>query len=238
MMNSALNAPICAPQKGYLITFEGIDGSGKSTQCCKVNSRLSALVSSPIVVTHEPGGSFHGQAIRELILSGAIERSGPIAETFLFFAARYEHMLHCLCPALEEGAIVLCDRFADSTRAYQIMGCAPEVRGHLNRVHDTLLGSCVPDLTVLLDLDPRHAYKTSGCSLDRFERESLGYFDRVRAHYLQLAEAEPARFLTLNARMDQDVITSRIIERIRHLIESKPDSNKTVPPHPEGVHNV
>jgi dTMP kinase len=192
--------------RGRFVTFEGIEGSGKSTQVARLAAWLEDRVCAP-VVTREPGGTALGRRLREVLLQGsALE---PLTEAMLMAADRAEHVATVILPALDEGRHVLCDRHADSTLAYQGggSGVARDLLLALNRV---AVQGLAPDLTLLFDLDPEVALARmrarTGGAADRFEAESLAFHERVRAAYLELARAEPARFRILDAAKGPDQV--------------------------------
>jgi dTMP kinase len=188
------------PSRGRFITLEGIDGAGKSTHARFLAEELTRR-GKPVVATREPGGTPIGEAIREWMLHRAMTHD---SEALLMFAARREHLVQVIEPALARGDIVLCDRFTDATYAYQGAG-----HGVSAELLDTLAAfvhrDCNPDLTLLFDvpsevsrerLSRMHA---RGKSLDRFERESQAFFERVRDGYLARAAAEPERFRIIDS---------------------------------------
>ncbi|MBY0436792.1 MAG: dTMP kinase [Burkholderiales bacterium] len=181
---------------GQFITLEGIDGAGKSTHAEFIAQRLRSR-GRTVVQTREPGGTVIGEKIRSLVLSEAMDVH---AETLLVFAARSQHLADVVRPALASGSTVLCDRFTDATFAYQCGG-----RGVSEHYVETLArlshGDLSPDLTLLFDADAStaHARVVARSATDRFEREDLCFFERVRARYLEQARREPARFCVLDA---------------------------------------
>ena len=193
---------------GLFVTFEGGEGSGKSTQIQRLAARLRARGLQP-VLTREPGGTAVAEGIRALLLDPGLA-PGPIAEALLMEAARAELVAAVIRPALEAGRVVLCDRYADSTLAYQGAGRGldPAMLREWNRV---ATGGLVPDLTLLFDLDPALGLERRGAGLEsrspgampgrgnRLDRESPDFHARVRARYLELAREEPARFVVLDA---------------------------------------
>ena len=198
--------------RGRFITFEGIDGSGKSTQ---LNATSTALRAAGIDVleTREPGGTALGESLRAILLGRPMS---PLTETLLMFAARVEHIDEVIVPALGTGHWVLCDRFTDATYAYQSggRGIATEWIASLEAwVHPTLQ----PDLTIVIDLDPRQAAtrRTQARKPDRFEAEDLAFFERVRDAYLARAGAEPNRFLVLDGTRPSAENLGRIIARVK-----------------------
>ncbi len=185
--------------RGRLITLEGIEGVGKSTHVEFIVGWLQAR-HVDVHVTREPGGTELGEALRDLILATAAQPMQPLAELLLMFAARAEHLAQVIVPRLEAGAWVVSDRFTDASYAYQGGG-----RGIDNTVIESLenivQGSLRPDLTLLLDADPDVALRRTRerGDVDRFEQETLAFFNAVRAAYLSRATAEPERIRVLDA---------------------------------------
>jgi dTMP kinase len=189
---------------GYFISFEGVEGCGKTTQI-KLLSELLSARGIRSVLTREPGGCPIADKIRAILLDAENRALSPLAELMLYAAARAQHVTEVIAPALEAGKIVLCDRFCDATVAYQSFG-----RGIDRVVIETLnLQACQgvsPDLTILVDCDPavglerarRRIEASSGPREERFELEALAFHQRVRAGYQQLAADEPDRFLIIN----------------------------------------
>lgn len=193
-----------ATDRGRFITFEGGEGTGKSTQADRLHARLEAEGLSAIV-TREPGGSPGAELIRQLLLGGAAEPFGPTVETALFFAARADHLKSTIEPALEAGTWVICDRFTDSTRAYQGQN-APEVAAFIDELDRAVVGDTQPDATILLDLPAieglnraRTQSGETGADHDRFEARDLTYHEMVRQAFLDIAANDPARCLTVDA---------------------------------------
>ncbi len=198
--------------RGRFITFEGIDGAGKSTQLRFVETLLRGR-GVDVVLTREPGGTPVGEALRELILHRAMQ---PRTETLLMFAARSEHVATVIEPALASGRWVLCDRFTDATYAYQSggRGLPPADIAALERwVHADLQ----PDLTLLFDLEPEIAASRLARAQrsDRFEREQRQFFARVRASYRARAEAHRHRFVVIGTAQDKNVVEGLIGEALR-----------------------
>lgn len=200
---------------GWFIAFEGGEGAGKSTQ-----ERLltDALVARGHVVTRtrEPGGTPAGEAIRHVLLSPEYTGLDHRAEALLFAAARGEHVARVVRPALARGEVVICDRYLDSSVAYQGYGrdLGPE------RVRDLSLwatGGLLPDLTVLLDIDPAIGLGRF-VDRDRLEAEPLAYHQRVRAGFLALAAADPGRYLVLDAQQDTDAIAEAVLARVLAVV--------------------
>lgn len=209
---------------GYFITFEGVEGCGKTTQIKLLADLLSAR-DTGTVLTREPGGCPIADKIRTILLDAENRALSPLAELMLYAAARVQHVTEVISPALQEGKIVLCDRFCDATLAYQSFG-----RGLDRCIIDTLnLHACQgvsPDLTVLVDCDPavglerarRRIEATSGPREERFELEALAFHQRVRNGYLQLAADQPDRFLIIDGSESIEnifaVISAQVLARI------------------------
>jgi dTMP kinase len=196
-------------ERGRFITFEGIDGAGKSTQIDAVAAALRSR-GLPIVLTREPGGTALGEALRDLILNQAMTAE---TETLLLFAARAEHLARVIRPALAAGQWVLCDRFTDATYAYQAggRGVAQERIAALERwVHADLQ----PDLTLLFDVPPDVAAGRLARTraADRFEAEEIGFFQAVRREYLARAEQEPARFFVVDGTRAPEALRLQLTE--------------------------
>lgn len=196
---------------GYFIAFEGGEGAGKSTQEGMLAESLVARGHS-VVRTREPGGTPAGEQIRHVLLSPDFDGLDPRAEALLFAASRGEHVARVIRPALQRGDVVICDRYIDSSVAYQGYGreLGPD------RVRDLSLwatGGLLPDLTVVLDVDPEIGLARFA-QRDRLEAEPLEYHRAVRAAFLALAEAEPDRYLVLDARGGVDDVAAAILERV------------------------
>jgi dTMP kinase len=190
------------PLRGRFITFEGGEGSGKSTQIKTLAARLDGEKLRTIV-TREPGGSPGAEIIRHLLLSGMGKLLGPEAETLLFAAARDDHVHAVIEPALEQGIWVLCDRFSDSTRVYQ-GGLGKVDPGVLNAMQRVTIGDLKPDLTIILDVPvevgmQRAAARRGAGAPDRFEAEDLKFHEGLREAYRQIAAAEPRRCVLIDA---------------------------------------
>jgi dTMP kinase len=218
-----------APDRGRFITFEGGEGTGKSTQARRLAERLRAW-GLEVVETREPGGSPAAEALRSFILSGAARQHGAFAEALLFSAARIDHLRTTIRPALARGAWVVCDRFADSTRAYQ--GALGNLDPRLVRaLEDVVVEKSWPDLTLLLDLPAEQglirARRRSGAG-DRFEDETLDYHRGLRQAFLDIAEREPDRIAVIDATGAEDEVANTVWDRVRrrllpeHPVRTKP----------------
>ena len=203
---------------GLFVTFEGIEGSGKSTQVARLEASLK-LERRPVVRTREPGGTELAEAIRKLILEVRQEPVHPETELLLFLAARAQHVRTLVQPALDEGQIVLCDRFTDATLAYQGGGrWVPEPE--LRRMNAWATGGLEPDLTFLLNVPVsagiQRAKKRQGFSgLDRIEREGSGFLEQVRSEYLKIAKSEPKRMKVLDGMMPEDELAEIILSDVK-----------------------
>ncbi|WP_373356221.1 dTMP kinase [Pseudoroseicyclus sp. CXY001] len=203
--------------RGRFFTFEGIDGSGKSTQARRLAAALEAE-GHEAILTREPGGAPGAEAIRELVLTGEPDRWSPETEILLFTAARRDHLERLIRPSLEAGKLVLCDRFADSTRVYQGL-----TRGDLTKtvdaLHELMIG-LEPDVTFLLDADPETSLRrglTRGGEL-RFEGFGLDMQERARAGFLALAAAAPARFRVIDANRSEEEIAADILAAAKEAL--------------------
>ncbi len=207
-----------ADRPGLFVTFEGGDGTGKSTQLRAFAARLRSG-GRQVVETREPGGAAGAEQIRRLVLEGEPGRWSPVSELLLFNAARRDHVERTILPALSAGAVVLCDRFSDSTRVYQ---SAAREAGHdalptpslemAEALHRLVIG-LEPDLTLIFDLDPRTALSRGvarGGEELRFERLGLSFHEAVRARFRTLAEAHPARCRLIDASGDPEAVAARV----------------------------
>lgn len=208
--------------RGRFITFEGGEGTGKSTQARLLADRLTSLGLS-VKLTREPGGSPGAEIIRHVILSGAAKPLGADAEAMLFAAAREDHLSHTIRPALESGRWVICDRFADSTRVYQ--GVLGDVDPRLiKRLEKITVGDTRPDLTLVLDVPAeiglaRAQARRGAARSDRFESENLEFHHRLRDAYKQLAISEPDRCVLIDASESQDRVTEQIWQAVNRKLE-------------------
>jgi dTMP kinase len=189
-----------AVQRGHFISFEGGEGAGKSTQIRTLAARLEEL-GYRVVLTREPGGSAGAEALRDLLVRGEADRWSPIAETLILYAARADHLDRRIRPALEDGAWVLCDRFADSTRAYQGAGGGTPA-SVIAGLEQAVIGGDWPDLTLILDLPPAAGLARAaqrGGAEQRFEGKGLAFHERLRTGFLEIAAAEPQRCRVIDA---------------------------------------
>jgi len=209
---SLAKRPMCRPMtRGLFITLEGGEGTGKSTQLRRLAGRIARL-GRDVVATREPGGSAGAEVIRELLVNGSADRWSPFSETLLIYAARRDHIERTIAPALKRGAIVVCDRFADSTRAYQGgEGGAPPAL--INCLEREILGEAWPDLTLVLDLPvsiglARAADRRHGET--RFESKGDAFHLALRERFLVIAAADPARCVVIDAAADVDAVEAAI----------------------------
>lgn len=213
--------------RGRFVTFEGGEGTGKSTQIKKLADRLTAAKLRTLV-TREPGGSPGAEIMRHLVLSGMGKLLGPDAETLLFAAARDDHVRTVIEPALSQGTWVLCDRFADSTRAYQ--GSLGQVSTRLiDAMQRVTIGNLEPDLTIILDLPveiglQRAAARRGSGTADRFEAESLRFHQDLREAYRKIAADHAARCVLIDAEADPDTVAGRVWAALRDRLLPTPAS--------------
>ena len=203
--------------RGFFITFEGGEGGGKSTQVKRLVARLLAQ-GADVVATREPGGSPNAEALREVLLSGLVAPLGPAAEALIFSAARIDHIDNLIRPALMRGAIVVCDRFADSTRAYQ---------GALGKLSDSFIdglekvtiGEVRPDLTFVLDLPAeeglaRAQARRGKASIDRFEAEDMAFHRALRDSFRAIAAKDPKRCVIVDATGSEEAVAEAIWRQV------------------------
>jgi dTMP kinase len=199
---------------GRFISFEGIDGSGKSTQARRLAAHLTGQ-GHDVVLTREPGGSPGAEDIRALVLEGEPDRWSPETELLLFTAARRDHLERTIQPALDAGRIVICDRFADSTRMYQGLRRSG-LRALVDRLHDLMIGQ-EPDLTVLIDMDPDTGLQRAlsrGAGEARFEAFGNDLQAKMRAGFLELAQEFADRFITIDGNRDIDTVSADVSDRV------------------------
>lgn len=208
--------------KGYFITLEGIEGSGKTSQIARLSHRLNAR-GHLVLVTREPGGTRIGDQIRALILNTQNQEMDPRAELLLYLASRAQHVRQVIAPALAAGRVVLCDRFSDATLAYQGdgRGLSGAMLGEMSRFacggRDPREGrdpceGLVPNLTLLLDLDVKTGLARARArgDADRLEQEDASFHEKVRQGYLRLAHENPARIRVIDAEREIDVVARQI----------------------------
>lgn len=201
------------------ITFEGVEGSGKSVQSKRLHQRLSKLA-IPVLLTHEPGVTALGKRVTRLLKWSQDVNISPMAELLLFNTSRAQLVEEVILPNLKKGVNVICDRHADSTTAYQGYGRGLDME--MVKVFNNIgtLG-LVPDLTVLLDLPVEKGLARKSGKQDRFEVESVRFHKRVRDGYLKLAAEEPARWLVIDAEKNRDEIAEIIWQKVKQLLSKK-----------------
>ncbi len=207
---------------GHFISFEGIDGCGKTTQLRLLEQYLLGK-GFQVVVSREPGGTEVSEAIRQVLLASKHAQLLPVSELLLYYASRHQNLYQKILPSIQQGSWVLCDRFADASMAYQGYGRGLDrsLIDHLNR---TVIQGRMPDLTLLIDISPEVGVQRAICrneqkALDegRFEQESLEFFHRVRRGYLEIARQEPARFRVIAGEGDIQTIHEQIVREIEPL---------------------
>jgi dTMP kinase len=219
-------------RRGKFITFEGLDGCGKSTQLERLANRLREAHLS-VTVTREPGGTATGEKIRQLLLDTRTSGLDPVAELALMFASRAQHIREVIIPALDAGDFVLCDRFTDSSEAYQGGGRKLGSETVLE-LHRLLCANLKPDLTILMDSDVAASVERArrrnqsrsrheDSDENRFERENRAFFSRVREAYLEIAKREPERVFVVDARGTPDQTHAKIFRIVSQKL-SMPNS--------------
>jgi dTMP kinase len=205
---------------GLFITFEGGEGCGKSTQSKLLLKKLEQQ-NIPVILTHEPGGTVLGNEVRKVLKRKGGSSISPQAELFLFSASRAQLVAEVIRPALEEGKVVLCDRFTHSTLVYQGYGRGLDLTV-VERVNNIATQNLKPDLDILLDISPEQGLTRKRSLKDRFELEDLSFHRRVREGYLKMAAAEPDRWLVIDASLPKRKIAEIIWDRVSRLLASHP----------------
>lgn len=207
---------------GFFITLEGGEGAGKSTQIQMLKKALENL-GKEVFLTREPGGSKGGELIRPLLVSGEADWDA-ISETLLFSAARRDHLTHQVWPALQQGKVVLCDRFADSTLAYQGYGRGsnPEIQTTVKTLYKIVAGNFEPDLTLILDIDPKIGLKRSceraGNTEKRFENMDFSFHENLRQGFLKIATDNPKRCYIIDANRAVEEVHTEIIKIVKERL--------------------
>ncbi len=217
---------------GLFITFEGGEGAGKSTQVARLRERLEGA-GHRVVATREPGGSPRAEAIRASILGGEAKPYGPLAEALMFSSARHDHLEKKIRPALREGAVVLCDRFADSTRAYQ--GAVGDIEpGLIDALEQIIVRATKPHLTLILDLPAEEGLaraasrrQEAGGGADRFEQENVDFHRKLRDAFRAIADKEPERCKVIDASRSPDDVAEEIWQIVAaRLSQNQVDERK------------
>jgi dTMP kinase len=224
-MSPAAGLPGAAGPAGAFISFEGVEGSGKSSQIARIARRLASS-GREVVTTREPGGTALGKRLRAVLLEAGGAPIGPRVELLLYVADRAQHVTEVIAPALRRGAVVLCDRYLDATIAYQGYGRGLGAEAVLSLHRERPL-DLRPSRTVLLDLDPaaglararaRNEAQGTAVAEGRFEAEDLAFHRSVRAGYLTLAAAEPDRIRVVSAEGPEEIVEARVREALRDLL--------------------
>ncbi|MDQ7787924.1 MAG: dTMP kinase [Thermodesulfovibrionales bacterium] len=207
-------------KKGFFLSFEGIEGTGKSTQASLLFERLREK-GFDVVLTEEPGGTKIGRKIREILLSPDHQEITPLTELFLYFASRTQHLAQVIIPAVNRGAVVITDRFTDSTIAYQ--GYGRGIALHLLHSLDNIATKGMqPDITLLLDLDVETGLRRNkGINkTDRIELEDIGFHKRVRNGFLELAAQQPERIRLIDASLEKEEVRKRVLNMVLDMVSS------------------
>ena len=202
-------------EKGYFISFEGIDGSGKSTQIQKL-ARFLETLGFDVIITREPGGSVGGEEIRNLLLQGNVDRWSAETEILLFTAARRDHLERIILPAMEDNKIVICDRFTDSTRMYQGMR-GPNLRNLVDMLNEKII-NCDPDLTIVIDIDPQISLKRAKSREtveERFEDFGVEMQLNMRNGFIELAKEFSNRIEVVNGHQSVDDLAKDICSIVK-----------------------
>jgi dTMP kinase len=205
---------------GHFLSFEGIDGCGKTTQIILLENYLASR-GVPVVTTREPGGTEVSESIRQVLLASQNTSLLPRTELLLYYASRHQNLFQKILPSLEQGSWVLCDRYADASMAYQGYGRGLDLQ-LISYLDQAIIQRRMPDLTFLIDIAPAESLRrarlrnqSSRIDEGRFEKESLSFFEKVRRGYLEIARQEPERFRVLDGRLEIESIH----QAIRHCLE-------------------
>jgi len=206
--------------RGRFITLEGGEGAGKSTQIHLLKDVLEGA-GKTVLTTREPGGSPGGEEIRNLLVNGNTHKWEPLTEALLNYAARHEHLEKVILPALAEGTWVICDRFADSTMAYQGYGHGMD-REIIRRLHRLVVGETAPDLTLILDMPVDTGLARAGArgeGEDRYERMGTEFHERLRQGFLDIAKKDPVRYEVIDATGDVGAVAMAINDAVAHRLK-------------------
>lgn len=210
-------------RKGFFISFEGGDGAGKSSQIGRLADMLRAD-GHTVRITREPGGSDGAEVIRKLLVEGAAERWSPMTEALMMYAARADHLEKIILPALDRGEVVITDRFADSSMAYQGIAGAlgPDI---VKRLHSLVVGANDPDITIILDVPTEIGLSRAGgrgASESRFESKGAAYQERVRQAFLEIARKNPDRCVVIDATPDEATVFRSVASAVKKALQSRP----------------
>ena len=205
-------------KKNLFITLEGIEGAGKSTVIDFIENFITSS-GYDVVKTREPGGTAIGEQIREILLNKYNDKLTDDTELLLIFAARAQHLSEIILPNLTSNKIVLCDRFIDASYAYQGAGRGIE-QSKINLLENWVMPDIKPDLTFLLDLDPKIAFERTNkrSDADRFESEDIHFFEKIRQYYLERAENEPERFRVINSELSLEDVQEQIKNILKDMV--------------------
>ncbi len=205
-------------KKNLFITLEGIEGAGKSTVIDFIENFITSS-GYDVVKTREPGGTAIGEQIREILLNKNNDKLTDDTELLLIFAARAQHLSEIILPNLTSNKIVLCDRFIDASYAYQGAGRGIE-QSKINLLENWVMPDIKPDLTFLLDLDPKIALERTNkrSDADRFESEDIHFFEKIRQYYLERAENEPERFRVINSELSLEDVQEQIKNILKDIV--------------------
>lgn len=220
-------APTPDAARGCLITFEGIEGSGKTTHLARLFDRLKQA-GWDVVITREPGGTAVGESIRKLLLDSTIPDMNPKAELLLYLASRVQHLHQIILPALRQGKVVLCDRFSDATVAYQGYGRGLDLK-QVIALQQFATDGLQPNLMILLDVETHRGLERIGnrTAKDRLEREQEDFYERVRQGYLKLARAKGSRAVVIDANLEMEKVADKLYETVLAFL-----TKNVVPEHP------
>ena len=218
--------------EGLFITFEGLEGAGKSTQAKLLAERLEKA-GYPVTLVREPGGTAVGEALRGILADSAYDDMSPLTEVFLFAASRSQLVEQVIRPRLGEGTIVICDRFTDATLAYQGYGRGVHPT-QIREISDICSWGVRPDLTFLIDIEPARGLSRvrtrsveTLTKMDRFEQLDLGFYERVREGYMEIATEEPFRFRVLDGTGEPEPLAAKIADLTMDLVRKKlPDPGR------------
>ncbi len=205
-------------KKNLFITLEGIEGAGKSTVIDFIENFITSS-GYDVVKTREPGGTAIGEQVREILLNKNNDKLTDDTELLLIFAARAQHLSEIILPNLTSNKIILCDRFIDASYAYQGAGRGIE-QSKINLLENWVMPDIKPDLTFLLDLDPKIAFERTNkrSDADRFESEDIHFFEKIRQYYLERAENEPERFRVINSELSLEDVQEQIKNILKDMV--------------------